>query len=156
MLVKMVKLVPVDLLAQLDLQERGENKDNPDLLASRGCLDLLELLESLESLEIRDFLERAELLVLLELEASVVSQVRGAELDLRVCRDLVDFLEQLELMDPREQLGLLALKVPRALLVCRACLEREELVASPDLKETEVTMVQRDLRELLERMVLEV
>lgn len=82
--------------------------------------------------------------------------MRGAELDLRVCRDLVDFLEHLELMDPRELLARLVVQVPRVPLVCRACLEREELVVSQDLKETEVTTVQRDLRELLEKMVLEV
>lgn len=127
-----------------------------DLLASRVCLDPLELLEKLESLETRVFLERAECLELLDQEVSVVSLVRGVELDLRVCKDLVDFLEHPELMDQRELLARLVVLVPRAPLVCRACLEREELVASPDLKETEVTMVQRDLRELLERMVQEV
>lgn len=152
----MVRLAQVDLPALLDLQERGESKDRLDLLASRVFLDPLEQLERLENLETRVFLERAELLVLLEREARGVSLVRGVEPGLRVCRDLVDFLEQLELMDLRELLARPELRVHRAPLVCRACLEREELVASQDLKETEVTTVRRDLRELLERMVLEV
>uniref|UniRef100_A0AAV2LZQ0 Uncharacterized protein n=1 Tax=Knipowitschia caucasica TaxID=637954 RepID=A0AAV2LZQ0_KNICA len=152
----MVRLAPVDLLDLLDLLERGESRDRLEPLASRVFPDRLELLERAESLETRVFLVRVELLVLLEPEVSVVSLERGAEPDLRVCRDLVDFLELLELMDPRELLDRLDLKEHKAPLVCRVCLEREVQVASQDLKETEETMVQRDLRELLERTVLEV
>lgn len=152
----MVKLAQVDLLALLDLLEREESKDSLDLLASRVCLDLVVLLERLENPETRVFLERAELLVLLEPEVSVVSLVRGVVLDLRVFRDLVDFLEHPEVMDPRELLDLLAPLDPKDPLACRECQEREELVASQEPKETEVIMDRRDLRELLERTVLEV
>lgn len=152
----MVRLVLLDLLALLDLLEREESKDSLDLLASRVCLDHLVPPESLENLETRVSLERAEFLVLLDLEVNVVSLVRGVVLELRVFRDLVDFLEHLELMDPREPLDHLVLLDPRDPPACRVCPEREELVASQDPKETEVTMEQKDLRELLERTVLEV
>jgi len=152
----MVRLVLLDLLALLDLLEREESKDSLDLLASRVCLDHLVPQERLENLEIRVFLERAELLVLLDQEVNVVSLVRGVVLELRVFRDLVDFLEHPEVMDPRELLDQLVLLDPRDPPVCRVCPERGELVASQDPKETEVTADQRGLRELLERTVLEV
>lgn len=152
----MVRLAPVDLPALLDQLERGESKDSLDLLASRVCLDLLVLQEKEESPETRVFLVRVELLVLLELEVSVVSPVREVVLGLRVCRDHVDFPEPPELMDPRELLDQLVHLEPKAPLVCRACPEREELVESQDQRETGVTTEQRDPRELLERMALEV
>lgn len=146
----------LDLLALLDLLEKEENKDSPDLLASRVFLDQLVPLVRVENLETRVFLERAELLVLLDPEVNVVSLVRGVVLELRVFRDLVDFLEHLDLMDLRELLDQLVLPDLRDPLVCRACPEREELVASQDPRETEVTTDRKDLRELLERTVLEV
>lgn len=146
----------MDLPALLDLLERGESKDSLDLLAFRVCPDLLVLQEREESLETRVFLVRVEPLVLLELEVSVVSLVREEVLVLRVCRDHVDFQEQRELMDPRELLDQLVHLEPKDPLVCRACPEREELVASQDPRETEVTMEPRGLRELLERMAPEV
>ncbi|KAK2851665.1 hypothetical protein Q5P01_007941 [Channa striata] len=153
---KMVKLVLLDLLALLDLLEREENKDSLDPLASRDFLDLLVPQERLENLEIRVFLERPELLVLLDLEVNVASLVRGVVLELRVFRDHVDFLEHPEPMGQREPLAQLVLPDLRDPPASRVCLEREELVESQDLRETEVTMVRRDLRELLERMVQEV
>lgn len=70
--------------------------------------------------------------------------------------DLVDFLELPELMDLREPLGHQVLLVPRDPQAFRECPEREELVVSPDLRETEVTMARKDLRVLPERMVPEV
>lgn len=150
----MERLVLVDLPGLLDLLERGENKDSLDLLASRVFLDQLGPQERVASQVTRVFLGRVELLVLLDPEVSVVSLVRGVELDLRVCRDLVDFLELPELMDLREPLGHQVLLVPRDLQAFRECPEREELVVSPDLRETEVTMARKDLRVLLERMAL--
>lgn len=152
----MVRLVLVDLPGLLDLLERGANKDSLDLLASRVFLDQLDPQERVASQVTRVFLGRVELLVLLDPEASVVSLVRGVELDLRVCRDLVDFLELPELMDLREPLGHQVLLVPRDPQAFRECPEREELVVSPDLRETEVTMARKDLRVLPERMVPEV
>lgn len=152
----MVRLVLVDLPGLLDLLERGANKDSLDLLASRVFLDQLDPQERVASQVTRVFLGRVELLVLLDPEASVVSLVRGVELDLRVCRDLVDFLEPPELMDLREPLGHQVLLVPRDPQAFRECPEREELVVSPDLRETEVTMARKDLRVLPERMVPEV
>jgi len=152
----MVRLEQVDPLALLDLLEREESKDSLDHPAFRVCLDQLVPQERLENLETRVFLERAELLVLLGPEVSVVSLVRGVVPELRVFRDLVDFLEHLELMDPREPLDRPELLDPRGPLACRVCLEREELVESQDPRETEVTMARRDLRELLVKTVLEV
>lgn len=146
----------VDLPGQLDLLERGANKDSLDHLASRVFLDQLDPQERVASQVTRVFLGRVELLVQLDPEASVVSLVRGVELDLRVCRDLVDFLELPELMDLREPLGHQVLLVPRDPQAFRECPEREELVVSPDLRETEVTMARKDLRVLPERMVPEV
>lgn len=146
----------LDLLGLLDLLEREESKDNLDLLASRVCPDQVVPQERLENLETRVFPERPELLVLLDLEVNVVSLERGVVLVLRVFRDLVDFLEHLAVMDPREPLDQLVLLDPRDPLACRVCLEREEPVASQDPRETEVTMERKDLRELLERTVLEV
>lgn len=152
----MVKLALVDLLALLDLLERGESKDNRDLLVSRVCQDQLVPQERQENPETRVFLVRVEFLVLLDLEVSVVSLVSAVVQDHKVFRDLVEFLEHLELMDPRELLDQLVLLDPKDHLACRVCLEREEPVAFQELRETEVTVDKRDLRELLERMVLEV
>jgi len=152
----MVRLVLLDLPDPLDLLEREESKDSLDLLVSRVCPDLLDLPERVASLETREFLVRLELLVLPDPEVSVVSLVRGAELDLRVCRDLVVFLERPELMDLRVPSGLLVLPEPKDLLVCRECLAREGLAESLELRETEVTTVRRDPREHQERMVVEV
>lgn len=146
----------LDLLALLALLEREESKDSLDLLDSRVCLDHLVPLERLENLETKVSLEREELLVLLDLEVSVVSLVRGVVLEHKVFRDLVDFLEHLEVMDPRELLDQLVLLDPRDPQACRVCPEREEPVVSLDPRETEVTMEQRDLRALPERTVLEV
>lgn len=152
----MVRLVLLDLLGLLDLLEREESKDSLDPLASRVCLDHLVPQERLENLETRVCPERAELLVPLDLEVNVVSLVRGVVLELRVFRDLVDFLEHPEVMGPREPLDQLVLLDPRDPPACRACPEKEEPVASQDPRETEVTMERKDLRELLERTVLEV
>jgi len=152
----MVRPVPVDLLGPLDLLEKEESKDSPDHLGSRVCLDLLDPQEREESLATRVFLEKVELLALQDPEESVVSLARGAVPDLRVSRDLVDFRELQEPTDPRELLDRLALREPRAHPASRACQEREELVASPEPRETGVTTERRDLRELLEKTVLEV
>jgi len=152
----MERLARLDLLALLDLLGREESKDSLDPLASRVCLDLLDPQERVASLVTREFLGRAELLVLLDLEVNVVSPVREVELDLRVCRDRVDFLELPELMDQRAPSGQPVLQELRGPQVCRACQEREELVVSPEPRETEVITVRKDLRELLERTVLEV
>lgn len=152
----MVRLDLLDLLALLVLLGREENKDSLDPLASRVCLDQLVPLVRLENLETRVFLERAEFLVLLDPEVNVVSLVREVAPAPRVFRDPVDFLEHLEVMDPREPLDQLVLKELRGPLVCKACPEREELVASQEPRETEVTTEQRDLRVHLERTVQEV
>jgi len=104
----------------------------------------------------REFLERLALPELLDQEASAVSLARGAEPDLRVCRDLADFLEPLDLTDLREPLGQLAPPEPRDPPACRECPEREELAVSPAPRETEVTTERKDLRELPARTVLEV
>lgn len=152
----MVRLALLDHLALLDLLGREESKDSLDLLASRVCLDHLVPQERLENPETRVSLERVELLVLLDQEVSVVSLVRGVVLDLRVYRDLVDFLGHLDLMDPREPLDQLVLLDLRDPPVCRVCLEREELVVSQEQRETEVTTDRKDLKELLERTVVEV
>lgn len=152
----MVRLDLVDLPALLALLEREESKDSPDLLASRVCPDHLVPQERLESPVTREFLERVEFLVLLDPEESVVSLVNGVVLELRVFRDLVDFLEHPELMDPREPSDQMVLQGPRDPQACRVCPEREELVASLEPRETEVTMDRRDLRALPERTVQEV
>jgi len=152
----MVRLALLDPLGPLDLLEREESKDNLDLLVSRVCLDLPDPQEREESLVTWVFLERVELLVLLDPEVSVVSQVRGAVPDLRVFRDLVDFQERQEPTDPRELSDQLDLREPRDHPACKACQEREALAASPEPRETGVTTERRDLRVLLERTAVEV
>jgi len=152
----MVRRELVDLLAPLDLLEKEESRDSLDHLVSRVCLDPLDPPEREESLVTRVFLERVELLALQDPEESVVSLARGAVPDLRVSRDPVDFRERQEPTDPRELLDRLALREPRDPPASRECQEREELVASPEPRETGVTTERRDLRELLERTVLEV
>jgi len=152
----MVRLELLDLLGPLDLLEREESKDNLDLQVSRVFLDLPDPQEREESLVTWVFLERVELLVLLDPEVSVDSQVRGEVPDLRVSRDLADFQERQEPTDPRELSDQLDLREPRDPPACRACQEREELAASPEPRETGVTTERRDLRVLLERTVVEV
>jgi len=152
----MVRPALVDLLGPLDLLERRESKDNLVHLVSRVCLDLLAHREREESLVTWVFLEKVELLALQDPEVSVVSLVRGVVPDLRVFRDPVDFQERQEPMDPRELSDQLVLREPRARPASRVCQEREELVASPEPRETGVTMERRDPKELLERTVVEV
>ncbi|KAG7269269.1 hypothetical protein CRUP_024896 [Coryphaenoides rupestris] len=128
----------LDLPAPLDPLEREESKGSPDPPASRVFLELPDLQESQANLVIRVFPERAELLVLLDPEASVVSLVRGVVLDPRVFRDPVDFRVPPEPMDPRALLDQPVLSEARDPPACRECQEREELVASPEPRETEV------------------
>jgi len=153
---RMERLVLLDLLGPLDLLEKEESKDNLGHLVSRVCLDLLDPQEREESLVTWVFLERVELLALQDPEVSVDSLARGAVPDLRVSRDLADFRERQEPTDPRELSDQLALREHRAHQASRACQEREELVESPGPRETGATMERRDLKELLERTVLEV
>lgn len=152
----MERLEHLDLPALLDLLEREESKDSLDPPVSRVFLDLQDPQESQANPASRVFPEREEFLGLLDPEASVVSLVRGVVLDPRVFRDPADFLVPPEPMDPRELLDQLVLSEARDPPACRECLEREELVASLELRETEVTMERRDLRDLLARMVQEV
>lgn len=151
----MERQVPPDPLALLDSLEREESKDSPDLLASRVCPDLLAPLVRVASLVMLVFLERVARLALLDPEESVVSQEREAALGLRVCRDPVVFLELPERTAPRVPLDQLAQAVPRDPPACRECPEREDPAASQDLRETEVTMVRRDLKEPLAKTVEE-
>lgn len=152
----MVRLELLDLLALLDPLEREESKGSLDLLASRVSPDHLGPQEREGNLVTRVFPARVVLLVPLDPEVSVVSLERGEEPDLRVFRDLVDFLVLPEPMDPRELLDLLVVLEPRDLPACKVCQEREELVAFPGPRVTEVTMERRDLRVLLARTGQEV
>lgn len=86
----------------------------------------------------------------------MVSQVREEVLEPQVFKDPEDFLELLELMDPRVRLDQLVPAVHRVLLVCRACLAKEEVLVSLDLRVTGVTLERKDQRELLAKMVHEV
>lgn len=155
-LVKMERLDLLVLLALLVLLVREENKVNLVHLASRVCLDLLEPPENLVNLVTRVFLERVVLPVPLDQEVSVVSLVREEALALRVSKDQEDFQELPEQMDPRVRLGQLVLLELKVLPVFKACLVREELLVSLELKVTEVTLERRDLKVLLVKMVQEV
>lgn len=152
----MERLELLDPQALLALLEREESKDSPDLLDSRVCPDLPAPLVREASLVTWVCQERVEPLVLLDPGASVVSQEREEVLGLRVCRDPAVCLELPELTDPREPLVQVVLPEPRAPLVFRACLEREEPPAFLVPRVTEVTMVRKDLRVPLARMVPEV
>jgi len=144
----MERLARLDLPALLALLEREASKDSLDLLASRDFLVLPVPLVREASLVIWVFLERVELLVLLDPEVSVDSQEREEVLALRVCRDPVVCLELPEPMDPREPLALLVGLEPKDPLAFRACPESEAPQASQDPRETEVTMARKDPRVL--------
>jgi len=148
--------VLVDLLGPLDLLEKEESKANLDHLVSRVCLAPPGPQEREESLVTRVFREKVELLAQQDPEVSVVSLARGVAPDPRVSRDLAEFQERQEPTDPRELLDQLGLREPKAHPASRVCQEREALVASPEPRETGVTMERRDPRVLLERTVVEV
>lgn len=135
---------------------REESRVSLVHLASRVFQDLLDPPESLVNLVTRVFLERVVLLVPLDQEVNVVSLVREEALALRVSRDQEDFQELPVLMDLRVQSDQLVLVDLWVLLVCRACLVREELLESLELKVTEVTAERKDLKVLLAKMVQEV
>lgn len=99
---------PWDLLAVL---VRRESRDQPEVLASRVCLDLLDQLVRLASLEKEVSQESREQLDQLVARESVVAQVPLELLGLRDKWDPVDQLESLELMVARESLDLPELPV---------------------------------------------
>lgn len=85
------------------------------------------------------FLEKVELPVPLDPEESVGSLESEELLALRVCRGPEVCRELLGLTDQRELLDLQVPQEVRDPRVCKACLEREEVLAFLDPKETEVT-----------------
>lgn len=148
-----------ELLDPLDLpapREREESRDSPVHTDSRVCPDPLARPEREASPETRVFLERAELLVPLDPEASEGSLEREELLVLKVCRVLEVCLEPPELTDPREQLDLLEEEAPRDPPVYKACPEKEEGQASQDRRETGEMLGRKDLKELLVKTVQEV
>lgn len=146
----------LDLLGQLVLREREESRDSLVLMVSRVYLDLLVLLVKEANPETWVFLEKLELPVPLDPEASEGSLEREGQLDLRVCRGPGVCLELLEPTGPREPLDRVVPEELRDPPVCKACLEREEVLAFPDPRETGETWETKDLRVLPVKTVLEV
>lgn len=155
-LVKMVRRVLLDPLDLLVLQEREESRVNQDHQASRVCPDPLVPLVKEVNLVIRVFQERLEAQGPLDPEVSVVSQEREEVRGHRASRGLVVYQELQEPTDPRVASVRRELLVLRGLRDCRGCLEREGPLGFLDQRVTEVTMVRKDLKELLGKMAEEV
>lgn len=132
----MERPVLLDPQAQLARLEREGNKDSLVPMVSRVFLDLPALLVREVNPVTWGFLEKLELLVPLDPEVSVDSQEKEAQLDLKVCRVLGVCLVLLEQTGPRELLDPVVPQELRDPRVCKACLEREEELAFPALRET--------------------
>lgn len=152
----MERQVLQDPLAQLAPLVREESRDSLVPMVSRVYLDLLAHLVREANLETWVFLERLELPVPLDPEASEDSLEREVQLDLRDFRDPGVCLELLERTGPKEPLDPVVAQELRDLLVCKACLEREEVLAFLDPRETGVMWERKGLRVLLGKTVLEV
>lgn len=151
----MERRVLLDPLAQLAPPEREESRDSLVPMVSRVYLDLPVLLVREANPETWVFQERLELPVPLDPEASEDSPEREVQLDLRACREPVVYLELLERTGPREPLDPLVVEELRDPLACKVCLEREEVLAFPALRETGVMWERKDPRVLLVKTVLE-
>lgn len=146
----------LDPLAQLVELEREESRDSLVLMVSRVYLGLPAHLVREASPETWEFLEKLEPPVPLDPEESEDFLEREEQLDLRVCRDPGVYRELLELTGPREPLGRVVVQELRDPPVCKACLEREEVLEFLDRRETGVTWERKVRRVLLVKTVLEV
>lgn len=155
-LVKMVRPVRRDLQDQLGLQVKEVNRVSPVLQVSRVCPDPQAPLVREVNLVTRVFQEKPAPLEPQDLEVSVVSQEREEVQDQLAFRGLVVFQEHQELMGPRVVLGQLVFLALRVLQVCRECLVKGERLEFQDQRVTEVTLVRKDLKVLLVKMVQEV
>lgn len=100
----MERQVLLDPPAQLAVLEREESRDSLVPMVSRVYLDLPVHLVREANPETWVFLERLELPVPLDPEASEDSPEREVQLDPRVCRVHGVYLEPLERTGPREPL----------------------------------------------------